>query len=131
MKTFVIVNHYCKDGQSRFYHQGTFACDRVDQAVHYFKNRRFFISGTYRLFYVERKELDTGVIVDILPTFLDINQCLLTRVCKWDDTGEFNNKLLLGIDKEDFTHDDIVHIFKKNLPHCYSAFDEEIKPEVF
>ena len=116
MKTFVIVNHYCKDGQSKFYHQGTFACDKIDKAVEYFKNKRFFVTGTYRLFYVEEKELENGVVIDIMPSVLDINQCLMTRVCKWDSNGNFTNDLYLELDKADYTHDELVHVFTANLP---------------
>ena len=116
MKTFVIVNHYCKDGQSKFYHQGTFACDKIDKAVEYFKNKRFFVTGTYHLFYVEEKELENGVVIDIMPSVLDINQCLMTRVCQWDSDGNFTNNLYLGLDKANYTHDDLVHVFTANLP---------------
>ena len=117
MKTFVIVNHYCKDGQSKFYYQGSFCCDTIEQAIDYFKNKRFFITGTYRLFYVEKRELESGVVIDIMPSVLDINQCLMTRVCKWDDSGNFTNKLYLGLNQDNFTHDDLVRVFKANLPH--------------
>lgn len=75
--------------------------------------------------------METGVIVDILPTFLDINKCLMTRVCKWDETGDFNNDLFLGTGEKDYNHDDLIHIFKVNLPHCYNAIDDNLKPEVF
>ena len=51
-----------------------------------------------------------------MPSVLDINQCLMTRVCKWDSNGNFTNDLYLGLDKADYTHDDLVHVFKANLP---------------
>lgn len=116
MKTYCIMKHYVKDGQNKLYYQGSFRCDKIDQAIDYFKNKRFFLSGTYRLFYVEEKELENGVVIDIMPSFLDISKCLFTRVCRWDSDGNFTSNLYLGLDKANYTHDDLVHVFKANLP---------------
>lgn len=112
MLRFAIVNHYVKDGESKFYIRSTFSSDTFDSAVVYFRKLRFYHNGTYRLFIVG-SELDdkTGVHVDLLPTALALSSCLCTRVCEWIDDS-FVSKFSLGIDTEDFSEGDII-------PYCY------------